>query len=167
MSCLVSVSVFLSLAFLPRHEKKFAAIFWWGGGGENRNETNTNTNTNTKRNGGTAYEEFPGLKSAVRVQECISVLGDNPVAKRLGNFALSSLNPVFEGQSRDRAKKRLQGAASSVGDVGEGGGGGGGNGKGKGSMKFPPLKVRAFCLSFFKSPGGWWVSVAVSRRRRY
>lgn len=80
----------------------------------------------------TAYEEFPGLKSAVRVQECISVLGDNPVAKRLGNFALSSLNPVFEGQSHAN-KKRLQ--EESVIDVGEGSAGGG-----KG-MTFAPLKV--------------------------
>lgn len=96
----------------------------------------------------TAYEEFPGLKSAVRVQECISVLGDNPVAKRLGNFALSSLNPVLEGQGQARAeRKRLE--EDSVIDVGEGGGSSGGgddeSGNRKGGMTFAPLKVSSCC----------------------
>ena len=73
------------------------------------------------------------------------MLGDNPVAKRLGNFALSSLNPVFEGQGRSRAEQKAQ-QEESVIDIAEGGGGssGGESGSGKG-IKFPPLKV-SFCV---------------------
>lgn len=89
--------------------------------------TTTTTASKTK-----AYDEFPGLKSAVRVQECISVLGDNPVAKRLGNFALSSINAVGRGK-----KDQGGGGASSrpsddvVVEADNNGSG----------LKFPPMKA--------------------------
>ncbi|CAN0305300.1 unnamed protein product [Ectocarpus sp. 12 AP-2014] len=101
-----------------------------------------------------AYEEFPGLKSAVRVQECISVLGDNPVAKHLGNFALSSA-AAKKGQGRGAGGSGRGGEATRQ-QEGDGGGaimpageGGAGSGSGGGSssensgggLKFPPMKV--------------------------
>ncbi|CBN79174.1 hypothetical protein Esi_0010_0075 [Ectocarpus siliculosus] len=102
-----------------------------------------------------AYEEFPGLKSAVRVQECISVLGDNPVAKHLGNFALSSA-AAKEGQGRGaggsgrggEAKQQEGDGGGAIMPAGEGGAGSGsGSGGGSsfeaggGGLKFPPLKT--------------------------
>lgn len=100
-----------------------------------------------------ADEEFPGLKSALRVQECISVLGDNPVAKHLGNFALFSA-AAKKGQGRGAGGSGRGGEAKRQ-QEGDGGGaimpageGGGGSGSGGGSssensvcLKFPPMKV--------------------------
>ncbi|CAM9589276.1 unnamed protein product, partial [Scytosiphon promiscuus] len=78
-----------------------------------------------------AYDEFPGLKSAVRVQECISVLGDNPVAKRLGNFALSSINAVGQGKSQSRGAASRPSEEAIVEK----------DSSSSSSLKFPPLKT--------------------------
>lgn len=98
----------------------------------------------------TAYDEFPGLKSAVRVQECISVLGDNPVAKRLGNFALSSINAVGQGQDKSRGGSASSPPADAIV----------GTNSNSSGLKFPPLKASRssymlvlFLESIFLPPG--------------
>lgn len=60
-------------------------------------------------------ENFPGLASAVRVQQCMTVLGNNPVAQHLGNFAVPPWGTATAGAEKEQQDPRTRRSSSAPG----------------------------------------------------